>query len=95
MITRKDAAHIARLARLELSEEEQSFFAEQLSAIVDYMELLNSVDTTDVEPTCFVSPRHDPLRDDADGVSLPRDVALKNAPESRNGFFVVPQVITQ
>lgn len=93
MISREDVKYVAGLARLDLSESEIESFTHQLGSIVDYMDQLNRVDTTDVEPTCFVSPRHDPLRDDSEGESLPQDTALQNAPESRNGFFVVPKVI--
>lgn len=93
MITIKDVEYIANLARLKLSETEAEEFTRQLSTILEYVDQLGSVDTDGVEPTCFVVPGHDPLREDTVKPSIPRKELLDNGPVVRNGFFAVPKVI--
>lgn len=93
MITKKDVTYIADLARLELSTPEIEAFTGQLSAILDHMRDLDKVDTNGVEPTCFVVPDHDPLRDDTVKPSLPTEELLKNGPKVEGSFFAVPKVI--
>jgi aspartyl-tRNA(Asn)/glutamyl-tRNA(Gln) amidotransferase subunit C len=93
MITRQDVEYIAELARLSLGPEETDAFTIQLGAVLEYMEQLNRVDTSAVEPTCFVAPGHDPLRDDEETGSLPVVRALANGPEIKKGFFSIPKVI--
>jgi aspartyl-tRNA(Asn)/glutamyl-tRNA(Gln) amidotransferase subunit C len=93
MISRDDVEYIASLARLNLSPEEIESFAGQLGAILTHIEQLNTVDTSEVEPTCFVTAEHDPYRDDRSRPSLPREQALRNGPVVKNGFFAVPKVI--
>ncbi|MFP4014119.1 MAG: Asp-tRNA(Asn)/Glu-tRNA(Gln) amidotransferase subunit GatC [Chitinispirillaceae bacterium] len=93
MINREHVLHIARLARLKLSEEEIGNFTNQLGSILEYVEQLNSADIAGVEPTCFVAPSHDPLRDDKEIPSLDREEVLKNAPNVKKGHFAVPKVI--
>jgi aspartyl-tRNA(Asn)/glutamyl-tRNA(Gln) amidotransferase subunit C len=93
MISRDDVEYIASLARLNLSPEEIESFTGQLGAILTHIEQLNTVDTTEVEPTCFVTAEHDPYRDDRPRSSLPREQALRNGPVVKNGFFAVPKVI--
>ena len=93
MITKKDVNYIADLAKLELSEQETEAFTGQLSAILEHVADLNKVDTTGVEPTCFVVPDHDPLRDDAVKPSLPTEEMLKNGPKVEGSFFAVPKVL--
>jgi aspartyl-tRNA(Asn)/glutamyl-tRNA(Gln) amidotransferase subunit C len=95
MITREDVKHIADLARLKLTEGELEEYTRQLSAIIGYMDELNAIDTSGVEPTCFVVPGHDPQRDDVVQPSLDQDEAMKNGPMVKNGFFAVPKVIDQ
>ncbi len=93
MIERKDVEYIAELARLNLSPEEIEEFTKQLGSILNYVEELKQVNTEDVEPTCFVSPEHDPLRDDTEQPSLTTQEALSNAPNAKKGFFAIPKVI--
>jgi aspartyl-tRNA(Asn)/glutamyl-tRNA(Gln) amidotransferase subunit C len=93
MITKKDVTYIADLARLELNDQEIESFTGQLGAILDHVADLNKVDTTGIEPTCFVVPDHDPLRDDVVKPSLPTDELLKNGPKVEGQFFAVPKVI--
>lgn len=85
--------HIAMLARLELSEEEKQLFSEQLGSIIQYIDTLNELDTSDVEPTSHILPMKNVFRDDEPGPSLPREKALLNAPDSKDGFYRVPKII--
>lgn len=92
-ITREQVEHVAKLARLALSDEEQALFSRQLSSILTYVETLNRVDTSQVEPTSHVIPIQNVLREDDVKASLPREAALANAPDSDQGCFRVPQII--
>jgi len=87
--------HVARLARLSVSDEELARFAEQLSSILDYVAQLNELDTTDVPPAAHPLPVKNVFR--ADEVREPWDAerALSNAPDRQNGFFKVPKVLEQ
>ncbi|MGB7568744.1 MAG: Asp-tRNA(Asn)/Glu-tRNA(Gln) amidotransferase subunit GatC [Chitinivibrionales bacterium] len=95
MINREHVKHIAELARLALSEKEVEMFTGQLDSVLQYSDQLNKVDTADVEPTSFVSPERDPLRDDVIQPSLPREKLLQNGPNVKKGHFAVPKVINQ
>jgi aspartyl-tRNA(Asn)/glutamyl-tRNA(Gln) amidotransferase subunit C len=92
-ITREQVEYVAKLARLAISEEEKAVFGKQLSSILTYVETLNRVDTTDVEPTSHVIPMQNVLREDAVKPSLPHEAALANAPDSDSGCFRVPKII--
>ena len=92
-ITQKEVEHVAKLARLELSEDEKGTFTRQLSAILTYMDQLKTLDTSDVEPTMTVLPTENVLRDDEVRPSLPQERALANAPEQADGFFRVPRIL--
>jgi aspartyl-tRNA(Asn)/glutamyl-tRNA(Gln) amidotransferase subunit C len=93
MISAADVEHVARLARLALSEEEKQLFTEQLNAILTYMEQLNAVPTADVLPTAHVLDLVNVFRDDAVRQTLSVDAALANAPETMHHFFVVPRIV--
>jgi aspartyl-tRNA(Asn)/glutamyl-tRNA(Gln) amidotransferase subunit C len=92
-ITREEVEHVARLARLALSAEEKAEMTAQLDAILAYMDKLNEVDTTGVEPTTTVIPMVSVMRDDAVRPSLSQDEALANAPDREDSFFRVPRII--
>ncbi|MGB9715785.1 MAG: Asp-tRNA(Asn)/Glu-tRNA(Gln) amidotransferase subunit GatC [Thermodesulfovibrionales bacterium] len=92
-ISREEIEHIASLARLHLSEEEKNLFGSQLSRILDYMEKLNEIDTRDIEPTSHVLPLFNVMRDDILKPSIPREVALANAPDHTDKFYRVPKII--
>jgi len=92
-ISKEDIEHIASLARLHLTEGEKDLFGLQLSRILDYMEKLNELDTTDVEPTSHVLPLSNVMRDDVSGPSIQREDALMNAPDHTDKFFRVPKII--
>ncbi len=93
MIERKDVEHVARLARLALSDAEIEKMREQLNGILAYIEKLNALQTADVEPTSHAVPMVNVMRDDAPGPCLPRDEALANAPDRAGEFFRVPRII--
>jgi aspartyl-tRNA(Asn)/glutamyl-tRNA(Gln) amidotransferase subunit C len=92
-ITREQVEHVAKLARLAVSEEEKALFGRQLSSILTYVETLNRVDTAQVEPTSHVIPMQNVLREDEVKPSLPREAALGNAPDADAGCFRVPKII--
>ena len=85
--------HVARLARLELSDEERQRFARQLGSILEYCATLNELDAEHVEPTSHVLTLTNVFRDDVAGTPLPRDAVLAAAPDHEDGFFKVPPII--
>lgn len=89
----EDVEYAARLARLRLSDEEKEEFTGQLDDILTYMDQLNKVDTTEVEPTSHVISITNVLRNDEVRESLPREPSLRNAPEAARGFYKVPRII--
>ena len=93
MIQRKDVEHVARLARLALTDAEIEKMREQLNGILAYIEKLNALQTEGVEPTSHAVPMVNVMRDDAPGPCLPRDEALANAPDRAGEFFRVPRII--
>ena len=93
MIERKDVEHVARLARLALTEAELEKMRDQLNGILAYIEKLNALETEGVEPTSHAVPLVNVMRDDEPGPCLPRDEALANAPERAGEFFRVPRII--
>ena len=93
MITREQVLRVAELARLKISEEEVETFTKQLGSILEFIEQLKELDTSNIEPTCFLEPSHDPLRDDVEKPSLTPEQALANGPKVKNGFFAVPKII--
>ena len=84
---------IAHLARLKLTEEEKTHMISEMSEILNWMEKLNEVDTSNVEPLVHMSQEMNVLRDDIEGEMLSHDAALKNAPKSDSSYFRVPKVI--
>ncbi|MGA1845236.1 MAG: Asp-tRNA(Asn)/Glu-tRNA(Gln) amidotransferase subunit GatC [bacterium] len=94
-ITRKQVEYVAHLAYLELSEEEKELFTHQLDSILAYMDKLNQLDTTGIEPTSHVLPMTNVFREDEVQDSLPLEDALANAPDRKDGFFRVPRVIEE
>jgi aspartyl-tRNA(Asn)/glutamyl-tRNA(Gln) amidotransferase subunit C len=91
-ISIQDVEHVAKLARLALSEDEKKLFAEQLGRIIDNFNQLSEVDTTGVEPMSHALPIVNVLREDEVKESLGRDKLMANGPETENGFFRVPRI---
>jgi aspartyl-tRNA(Asn)/glutamyl-tRNA(Gln) amidotransferase subunit C len=90
MIDREQVLHVARLARLELSEEEVATMAGELSAILGHIEKIGKLDLDDVAPTTHVVQVSSALREDVPRPSLPREVALAQAPAVADDGFSVP-----
>jgi aspartyl-tRNA(Asn)/glutamyl-tRNA(Gln) amidotransferase subunit C len=84
---------IAHLARLELTSAELETTTRHLSAIVDYVNHLQQVNTDGVEPLAHALDVHNVFREDEPAPSLPPDAALANAPDRRGDFFAVPAVL--
>lgn len=92
-IQTKDVEHVAKLARLHLTDEEREMFTEQLNAILQYAEKLNELDTDDIAPTTHVLHLSNVMRDDVVEESLPLDKVFRNAPDEEDGQFKVPAVL--
>ena len=92
-ITIQDVEQIAKLARLEFTREEKEKLTHQMNQILTYMEKLNEVDTTSVEPLSHVIELNNVFRDDVVRPSSPRQEMLRNAPDHTEEFFKVPKVI--
>ena len=90
MIDRSDVLHVARLARLELSDDEVDRMAQELSSVLDYFMKIAELDLEDVPPTSHVVEVTDALRADEPRPSLPRDEVLEQAPAAQDGGFLVP-----
>jgi len=94
-LTREQVEHIARLARLQLSEEEKIRYREQLSQILDYAARLQELDTSGIPPTSSVLPPRSVLRQDASRPGMSLEQLLANAPEITDDQFRVPPVLDQ
>jgi aspartyl-tRNA(Asn)/glutamyl-tRNA(Gln) amidotransferase subunit C len=99
-VTQRDVQYVANLANLELTDDERTRMEKDLNAILDHIDGLTQVDTTNVEPMAQVMQLAssgtlpaDVLRSDEPRPSPPREVALANAPQSDGAFFRVPKVI--
>ena len=88
-----DIEKVAKLARLELSEDEKKTFGSQMEQILTYMEQLNRIDTTGVEPMSHAIPIHNVFREDEVKPSFPREEVLGIAPDEEVGHFKVPRII--
>jgi aspartyl-tRNA(Asn)/glutamyl-tRNA(Gln) amidotransferase subunit C len=90
MIDREQVLHVARLARLRLSEEELDRMAGEMSTILGHVETMNELDLEGVEPTSHVVELQNVLREDVPRECLPRERALEQAPDAADGGFRVP-----
>lgn len=93
MVTKEDVEYIAKLAKLEYTDEEKEKFTKQFNTILGYIDKLNEVNTDGVEPLSHVIELSNVLREDEVGPSLPIGDVLKNAPSKSGSFFKVPKVI--
>ena len=92
MITVKDVEHVAKLARLELTEEEKQLYTKQLGDVLKYVDQMNEVDTSDIKPMTQVVDFNNVMRDDIPIQEISKDDLMLNAPEEENGFFKVPKI---
>ncbi|HXG42776.1 MAG TPA: Asp-tRNA(Asn)/Glu-tRNA(Gln) amidotransferase subunit GatC [Dehalococcoidia bacterium] len=94
-IDRQEVLHMARLARVGLSEEDVARFQEQLSQILDYFQVLQELDTSEVPPTSHVLPLQNVMREDEPGAPMPSEDVLANAPQREGDFFKVRAVLEE
>ena len=92
-ISRDDVVHVARLARLDLTEEELDRFTSQLAAVLAHAADVASLDTAGVPPTAHPLPLANVLREDEPGPSLDREEVLAQAPAAEDGRFQVPRIL--
>jgi aspartyl-tRNA(Asn)/glutamyl-tRNA(Gln) amidotransferase subunit C len=92
-VTIQDVEHVAALAKLEFSAEEKIALTSQLNTILEYMDQLNRLDTTAVQPLSHVIDLKNVFRDDARIPGVSRNEALRNAPAHNEVFFKVPKVL--
>ena len=88
----QEVEHIAKLARLELTDEQKTRYREQLEAILEHVARLQELDTQDVPPTASVSVGQMPLRADESRPGLSKDELLNNAPKQDDDQFKIPPV---
>lgn len=94
-IDQSTVRHVAHLARLKVTDDEVAQFADQLSNILTYVELLNEVDTTNVQPTAHAGAVANAFREDVPVESWSPEQALANAPAKNETYFKVPKVLDQ
>ncbi len=92
MISTDDVKHVAKLARLELTEEEIDKYSKQLGEILKYVEQMNEVDTTNVEPMPHPIQIYNVMREDEVKYEQTKEEMMANAPFEENGFFRVPKI---
>ena len=92
MITKKEVEHVAKLARLALTEEEKEIYSKQLSKILDYFNKLNEVNTENLEPMEHVISIKNVMREDETAPLFNREDILNNAPLEEDKFFKVPKI---
>lgn len=92
-LTPEQVEHVALLARLELTPEEKEKLTRDLNTILHHFKKLQELETADVPPTSHAIPMRNVFREDLVRPSLPREVILAEAPDARDGFFVVPRIV--
>ena len=92
-LSQEDILYVAKLAHLELTDEEKRVYLNQLEKILDHIAKLNELNTDGVLPLDHVFDKGNTLRKDVSRPGIPREDVLANAPQSKNGFFLVPPVI--
>lgn len=92
-ISEQDIKTVASLSRLRIREDEKDDVLFQLNKILTYVENLQALDTTNVEPTTYALPMQNVFREDKVKPSLDRELALSNAPLKEDGYFKVPRVL--
>ncbi len=93
VLTYADVEHIAHLARLELTAVEIETYRQQLTAVLDYANLLNELELTDISPTVHAIPQQNVVRDDVIEPSLPLEDVIYNAPQQQDQQFLIQSVL--
>ena len=92
-ITNELVEYVATLSRIRLDGQQSEKMKEELNAVLDYMDVLNQIDTTQIEPLSHVFPVQNVMREDTVQPSYPREELLKNAPDHTEETFVVPKTV--
>lgn len=92
-ITEETIEYVAKLAKLELSDEEKERAKKDLGSILNYIDTMNELDTTGIEPMSHVFPIKNVFREDVVVNEADRDNLLSNAPDNKNGCFIVPKTV--
>ncbi len=92
MIGTEEVKHVAKLARLELTEEEVNKYSQQLGSILEYVEQMNEIDTTGIEPMPHAIPVYNVMREDVVKYEQTKEEMMANAPFEEDGFFRVPKI---
>ncbi len=92
MISTDDVKHVAKLARLELTDDEINKYSKQLGDILKYVEQMNEVDTTGIEPMPHAIPVYNVMREDVVKYEQTKEELMANAPYEEDGFFRVPKI---
>ena len=92
-LSRDEVRHVAQLARLDFSDEGEARMAEEMSRILDYVDKLNELDTSGVQPMSHVLDVTNVYRDDEVKSRINQGQALEEAPDAEGGYFQVPKVI--
>lgn len=92
-VTKELVEYVANLSRIKLDDEKTEKMISELGAIVDYMDVLNQLDTENVEPLSHVFSITNVMRDDVTAQSYDREELLKNAPDHTDETFVVPKTV--
>ena len=94
-LTRDEVLHVAKLARVGVTDEDVERLQQQLSAILDHFDVLNNVDTSEVEPTTHTLPLHSVMAADVPAPSLTQEQVLANAPMAQEGHLRVRAVLEE
>lgn len=92
-MTIEELGQIAVLANLDLSKGDQQLFSSQLNSVLEHIEILDELDTSQIEPTCHILPQQNIFRPDTVTPSIDARRAFANAPDKADGYFMVPPVI--
>jgi len=92
-VTQADLDNVAVLSRLNIAPEEADKYLAQMDKFLTYVDVLSAVDTENVKPTTYAIPMENVFRPDEVKASLPRELALANAPAQEDGYFKVPRVL--
>lgn len=92
-VTQADLDNVAVLSRLNIAPEEADKYLAQMDKFLNYVDVLSAVDTENVKPTTYAIPMENVFRPDEVKASLPRELALANAPAQEDGYFKVPRVL--
>lgn len=92
-LSKEEALHVAELAKIDFTDKEMDVLLEQLSKVLDLVDTLNEVDTTNVEPTYSITQNINMFRDDVAQDWQQKEALLKNAPESKDGLIKVPSIL--